>query len=65
MNGFSYFILKNCEKRKKMERCALKWRKKTAKYKSIKYLLVSTNDPHVCKACNAQNSINARLLVDS
>ena len=48
-----------------MERCALKWRKKTAKYKSIKYLLVSTTVSHVCKECNAQNSINARLLVDS
>ena len=33
MNGFSYFILKNCENRKRMERCALKLRKKTAKYK--------------------------------
>ena len=48
-----------------MERCALKWRKKNAKYKSIKYLLVSTTDSHVCKECNAQNSVNARLLVDS
>ena len=52
MNGFSYFILKNCEKSKRMERYALKWRKKkTAKEKALNlsntFQFVFTTDSHV------------------